>query len=456
MKIGRRGDPPTKKKKESTASVNKKEDEKVQLEGVTTSNIFYADIKDPVERVKAAQKYENDNYNKALKSGNTVTMSSIKTSNPKAYNLLSNSMQPNKDSYGEIEDFAVDKKYANVSSYEELGFPKGYSPEDRKKAIKADKLEEFEKKFGGKSQTSSDPNFGYYTKYKTDEKLKEKFDKDPDRIPILKLDETFEGIGTPKNVGKIIKRTTNLAVPKKAEKEEATWSDPTVNKAPKKIERAGGAGGGSLQMFGHTKIGGNKAGKGIKYALENSGIGRSINYSKAKQELKKEGRGFKSLYGQPSSESGSTLSGMTLGELAKEKKELKSVLRDKEFRGSSAFTRSEMQNERSGIRKDIRATNLASKYTSKNLTPTSVFDKNGVERVEMQPKVNAAAKYYKAEMGDRYTEYTRQEKQKPQNHPANKNTLESQSNALEPKRSRSQRKEETDIQRSVMDKLKNR
>lgn len=433
MKMGRKGDPPIKKK-----------DEKVKLEGATTSNIFYADIKDEAERNKTAQKYENANYDKAMKAGNMVSLSAIKTSNPKAYTLLSNAVQSKKDSYGEVEDYIVDKKYANVSSYEELGFPKGYDPEERKKAVKADKLDAYEKKMGGKSQFAAGGNFGYYTKYATGENKK----LTPTRLKTVPLKETASP-----SYGK-------LAMPK--DKEEATWSEPSgATRMKKKVQssstRQGPNGEVKLNRAKDVAkfVGASIKTIGNKYAIK-PGLVETPVEKKFQIKKKIEERQFKSLYGQPSSLSGNRLSGMTLGELAEEKKSLKSALKDKEFKGSSAFTRSEMRNERSGIRKDIRATNLASKYTSKNLTPTSVFDKNGVERVEMQPKENASAKHYKPEMGERYTEFTRQQKQKPQNHPANKNTLESQSNALEPRRSRSQRKEETKIQQSVMNKLKNR
>ena len=423
MKMGRKGDPPIKKK-----------DEKVKIEGATTSNIFYADIKDETERNKAAQKYENASYDKAMKAGNMVSLSAIKTSNPKAYTLLSNAVQSKKDSYGEVEDYIVDKKYANVSSYEELGFPKGYDPEERKKAVKADKLDAYEKKMGGKSQFAAGGNFGYYTKYATDEKRKVKYDDElkNTRLPILKKDETFEGIDTPKNVGKIIKRTNSLAMPKKVDKEAATWSEPSgATRMKKKVQssstRQGPNGEVKLNRAKDVAkfVGASIKTIGNKYAIK-PGLVETPVEKKFQIKKKIEERQFKSLYGQPSSLSGNRLSGMTLGELAEEKKSLKSALKDKEFKGSSAFTRSEMRNERSGIRKDIRATNLASKYTSKNLTPTSVFDKNGVERVEMQPKENASAKHYKPEMGERYTEFTRQQNQKPQNHPANLNTIELQ------------------------------
>ena len=367
MKMGRRGDPPTKKKKESTASVNKKEDEKVQLEGVTTSNIFYADIKDPVERVKAAQKYENDNYNKALKSGNTVTMSSIKTSNPKAYNLLSNSMQPNKDSYGEIEDFAVDKKYANVSSYEELGFPKGYSPEDRKKAIKADKLEEFEKKFGGKSQTSSDPNFGYYTKYKTDEKLKEKFDLDPGKLPIKSASMPTKG-------GSIIERKTtekdkpedwSIKKPSRFSGTSITRTAPSLNRreAVRGVDNKGKStdvkfGGGANVVVSGV----NRGYFGIK-KLGYAAVANPLQ----KVRFNKEVRQGKAYFGSNEGDSSADLA-TKRSSLKTDKKDLKSGIREirKGTAMSSTLTNSERikgyRAEIGNINKDIKTNLQAGRY----------------------------------------------------------------------------------------------
>jgi hypothetical protein len=509
MKMGRRGDPPIKKKGEDP---KKKAADQKNIQEVTVSakkpvaKSTWEDVDRQMENKKAWDKYDADmkfyqsgppanSYKdasgswqkidggqKVSKGGKDVSgrdvsfESSNDTYSASRFNKDADEAMK-KDKYVSIDDPSLDETTRSLlkeatygdegpssiygkpsTKYVKAGtklknrtdvWGEEFNHKEWKDAANSGKFEEYANKkgYGGRSFVSK---VGFVQRYATPEAPKEdlrkmKINNNDLETPKLPIKRSVDYLGPNK-----------LAVPKKVEKEEATWSDPSVSKAPKKIERAGGSGGGSLQMFGHTKIGGNKVGKGIKYALNNTGIARSINYSKTKQELKKEGRGFKALYGQPSSVSGSVRAGMTLGELAEEKKSLKSALKDKEFKGSSAFTRSEMRNERSGIRKDIRATNLASKYTSKNLTPTSVFDKNGVERVEMQPKENASAKHYKPEMGERYTEFTRQQKQKPQNHPANKNTLESQSNALEPKRSRSQRKEETKIQQSVMNKLKNK
>lgn len=195
MRTGRRGvnpgdDDKKKKKSNGTQSIQEvtvsakksdRQDQKVQLEGAETTNIFYADIKDPFERSKAAIKYENANYEKAAKNKNMVSLSSIKLSNPKSYELLSNSMQPNKDAYGEIDDYLVDKKYANVSSYKDI-YGYDYDPTERKKAAKADKLDEFEKKMGGRTQYAPKSDFGYHIKYSTIEKKEET----PTRLPIKK------------------------------------------------------------------------------------------------------------------------------------------------------------------------------------------------------------------------------------------------------------------------------
>lgn len=181
MRMGRKGEDPKKKK-----------DEKVKIDGAETTNIFYADIKDPVERSKAAIKYENALYEKGMKSGNMVSLSSIKKANPTAYKLLSNSIERSKDAYGEIDDYAIDKKYANVSSYKDI-YGNDFNPEERKKAIKADKLDEFESKLGSKAKYTSKGDFGYQIKYVTDEERKVRFDKEVSstRMKTVPLEKTI-------------------------------------------------------------------------------------------------------------------------------------------------------------------------------------------------------------------------------------------------------------------------
>ena len=389
MKMGRRGDPPTKKKgedpkkkaavQEVTVSAKKPEtkDQKVKLEGATTSNIFYADIKDPVERNKAAQKYENDNYDKALKSGNMVSLSSVKTSNPKAYELLSNSMQPKKDSYGEIEDYLVDKKYANVSSYKDI-YGYDYDPVERKKAAKEDKLDAFEKKMGGRTQYMPKSDFGYNIKYMTDEKLKEKFDKDPGKLPLLKAGPLPTKRGSLKEAPEKDKpEDWSIKKPSRFSGTSISYSAPSLNR--------------SKAVKGEDNV---KFGGGIKTDSGRFGV-KKLAYAAVANPLQrvrfnKEVRQGKAYFGSNE--------GSTSGDLATKRSDLKSDKADyktsiKEVRKGkvdpgASLTKSERirgyRAEIGTINKDLRTTNKASRYL-KDLG---------------QPSANSKITEYKTSAGD--------------------------------------------------------
>ena len=391
MKMGRRGDPPIKKNgedpkkkaavQEVTVSAKKPEtkDQKVKLEGVTTSNIFYADIKDPVERNKAAQKYENDNYDKALKSGNMVSLSSVKTSNPKAYELLSNSMQPKKDSYGEIEDYLVDKKYANVSSYKDI-YGYDYDPVERKKAVKEDKLDAFEKKMGGRTQYMPKSDFGYNIKYMTDEKLKEKFDKDPGKLPLLKAGPLPTKRGSLKEATEKDKpEDWSIEKPSKFHAVNVAYSAPSLNRRKAvKGEDNVKFGQGSLELHsGAGRFGFKKA----AYA--------AVANPLQKIRFNKEVRQGKAYFGSNE--------GSTSGDLATKRSNLKSdkaglktaikeVRKDKAL--PSSLTKSERikgyRAEIGNLNKDLRTTNKASRYL-KDLG---------------QPSANTKITEYKTSAGD--------------------------------------------------------
>ena len=276
----------------------KKKDEKVKLEGATTSNIFYADIKDEAERNKTAIKYENANYDKAMKSGNMVSLSSIKTSNPKAYTILSNSVQSKKDTYGEIEDYIVDKKYANVSSYEELGYPKGYSPEDRQKAIKAGKLEDYEKKMGGKTQFTAGPDFGYYTKYASEKKVKAE-DLSTSKLPLLKASLPTKGGALKERVTASKPEDWSIKKPSKFHGTSISTTAPSLNrrKAVKGVDDVKFGAGANV-----VKDGTNRGYFGVK-KLAYAAVANPLN----KVRFNKEVRQGKAYFGSHEGESSSDL-----------------------------------------------------------------------------------------------------------------------------------------------------
>lgn len=365
MKIGRRGDPPTKKKgedpkkkaavQEVTVSAKKPEtkDQKVQLEGATTSNIFYADIKDPAERSKAAIKYENANYDEAAKSKNMVTLSSIKSSNPKSYELLSNSMQSKKDAYGEIEDYLVDKKYANVSSYKDI-YGYDYDPVERKKAAKEDKLDAFEKKMGGRTQYPTKTDFGYYTKYMTDEKLKEKFDKDPVRLPIKSASITQKVGKLKESPEKDKPEDWSIQKPSRFSGTSISYSAPSLNR------RKAVKGEDNVKFGGGVKTDSGRFGiKKLAYAAVANPLQRA--------RFNKEVRQGKAYFGSNEGDSSAKLA-TKRSSLKSDKKDLKSGI--KEIRKGTAMSSTLTNSERikgyraeiGNINKDLRTTNKASRY----------------------------------------------------------------------------------------------
>lgn len=357
MRTRRKGDPPVKKKdvQEVTVSANKpeKKDQKVQIEGATTSNIFYADIKDPVERSKAAIKYENANYDKALKSGNMVTLSSIKSSNPKSYELLSNSMQSRKDAYGEIEDYLVDKKYANVSSYKDI-YGYDYDPTERRKAAKEDKLDAYEKKMGGKNQYAPKSDFGYYTKYMTDEKLKEKFDKDPGKLPIRSASMTTKRGSLKEAPDKTKPEDWSIAKPSKFHGTSISYSAPNLNR------RKAVKGEDNVKFGGGVKTDSGRFGvKKLAYAAVANPLQRA--------RFNKEVRQGKAYFGSNEGSSSADLA-TKRSSLKSEKAGLKSAIKDVKSGTalSSSLTKSERikgyRAEIGNINKDLRTTKKAGRY----------------------------------------------------------------------------------------------
>ena len=368
MKMGRKGDPPIKKK-----------DEKVKLEGATTSNIFYADIKDEAERNKTAQKYENANYDKAMKTGNMVSLSAIKTSNPKAYTLLSNAVQSKKDSYGEVEDYIVDKKYANVSSYEELGFPKGYDPEERKKAVKADKLDAYEKKMGGKSQFAAGGNFGYYTKYATGEKK----ELTPTKLKTVPLKETASP-----SYGKLAMPEEKAKAEDWSIKKPSRFSGKSISDSAPSLNRRKAVKGEDSVKFGQ----GIQNSRGEKAGIKKAAYAAVANPLQ-RVRFNKEVRQGKAYFG---SNEGSTSGDLATkrSDLKSDKAKLKTAIKDvkrgsgKTFVPTEALTKSERirgyRAEIGNLNKDLRTTKKASRYL-KDLG---------------QPSANTKITEYKTSAGD--------------------------------------------------------
>jgi hypothetical protein len=179
----KRGDDPIKKKKKSAVKIT---NGKVGIEGANTENIFYADIKDPVARKKAAIKYENEAYNKSLKSG-YVPLSSL---DPTSRKLWSNAIGKASTSYGDISDFSVP---GPAKSYEDI-YGKGskFNPEEFESASRSGNLDKYMSKYPEISQ-SGIPRAKYGgMRYRTEEDDK----KEKEVIKGKLRDE----LGDPKNI----------------------------------------------------------------------------------------------------------------------------------------------------------------------------------------------------------------------------------------------------------------
>jgi hypothetical protein len=176
------GDDPKKKRKSSV----KIENNKVGVDQAKVENIFYADIKDPVARKKAAQKYENEAYNKSLKSG-YVSLSSL---DPTSRKLWSNAIGKSSSIYGDILDYSVS---GPAKSYEDI-YGKGskFNPEEFESASKSGNLDKYMSKYPELSQ-SGIPRAEYGgMRYRTEED-----DKKEKEVFKVKLKDE---LGDPKNV----------------------------------------------------------------------------------------------------------------------------------------------------------------------------------------------------------------------------------------------------------------
>lgn len=156
MKTKRNGDDPKSKK--------------ISIKGAKAENIFYADIKDPVARKKAAVEYENKAYEKSLKSG-YVSLSSL---DPTSRRLWSNAIGKSSAVYGDVSDYSVS---GPAKSYEDI-YGKGskFNPEEFESASKSGNLDKYMAK-NPEFSTSGIPRAKYGgIKYRTE--ADEKKEKD--------------------------------------------------------------------------------------------------------------------------------------------------------------------------------------------------------------------------------------------------------------------------------------
>jgi hypothetical protein len=323
----KRGDDPKKKKKSSV----KIENNKAGIDQAKVENIFYADIKDPVARKKAAQKYENEAYNKSLKSG-YVSLSSL---DPTSRKLWSNAIGKSSGVYGDILDYSVS---GPAKSYEDI-YGKGskFNPEEFESASKSGNLDKYMSKHPELSQ-SGIPRAKYGgMRYRTeeDDKKENEFIKgklrselgDPAKVKISTME--FK-----KPVGISTKTRGQLSISERPDDEK--WTAPSKGLV-------------SVEEKFYTRGGKEKTNKAISKVVEN--VKRRVQYG---QELKQ----GKAYFGR--------FEGMSAGDISETKKEIKQQIKDVR-KGTALQVESISKRERiGGFKNELKQSKQAGKYI-KNL-----------------------------------------------------------------------------------------
>ena len=382
---------------------------------------------------KDTEKWSASKMNKMLaeqiKSGNVVPIDDP--------SLDATTRKLLKGAYGGAGDSDVfgytGKKYVEkgtkYSSYKDI-YGEDFNPEEFRAASKSGKFDEYSKKKGYSGRVFT-PKIGFYQEYGVPKNptlpaYEKEENIDTKKLPLTKMrtlkpGETFENIGTSKNVGKVIKPIGKLSISEKKESEIPTWEEPSGGVRTKtRIVKA------KNQSLGDY-IGGN-----IKYAVSKvtggePGLRGGVKKTRTALIQGKSGREakeFKAYYGAPSSISGSDRSGMTASDIAQERESLKGVKKQlradiKKATPGSLISKSDLKSELRNIRKDIRATNKAEKYAEKNIEARSIYP-NGKEEVVVRGKEDAKSKIYNPSLGEQYSAYSRSIKSSTDNQ-VNKN-----------------------------------
>jgi hypothetical protein len=330
MRTSRKGDPPGKK---------------ISISGAKAENIFYADIKDPVARKKAAAEYENKAYEKSLKSG-YVPLSSL---DPTSRKLWSNAIGKSSGVYGDVSDYSVS---GPVKSYEDI-YGKGskFNPEEFESASKSGNLDKYMSK-NPELTTSGIPRAKYGgIRYRTD--ADEKKEKE---VIIGKL---RTDLGNPSDVkvgklpllkpGKIAAKTTGGI--RKSEPQEPTeksdWEAPSKSeyKSKSRFKIASNA-----NIFERGPL--NSA----KVEQKSSKYSRVGGYAR-------EGKMAKAYFGGFENQPISTI-GETRATLKKDKSELKAGIKTARKAGDVEKVQGYRASKKD-VNAEIKQTKLAGKYLKK-------------------------------------------------------------------------------------------
>jgi hypothetical protein len=318
----------------------------------------------------SSAKSTNTDLEKRIKSGEYVSLNDPSINPTTRKLILGTRLGTNaqSDILGKKTGEMYIPKGTKFKDYKEI-YGEDFNPEEWHKAATSGKFDEYSKKNNLRSK-SFWAETGLIEKYQAPSKPNEPYYEKEEVIPgnrlpvskmrTLKKGETFENIGTAKNVGKVVKPVGKLSISKKVEEEKPTWEDPSRRYMKTKFGK----------KIAYNVSVGEAIGSEIGRATNSNKLG-SFRASKSKGKIKESGleynkqrRQFKAYYGAPSSISGSDLSNMTAGEIAKERESLKGVKSSlkadiRKTTPQSTVTKPELKAELRNIRKDIRATNKA-------------------------------------------------------------------------------------------------
>jgi hypothetical protein len=391
----------------------------------------------------------SDAYDKGIKSGEYVDIDDPRISEKNRYYLkgaMLSSRNNATDQFGTTTNRAVP---ASIAFEKDLNFKKIYGGEDFdpyefEKASKSGKFDEYSKK-QGMSGKSYAPSFGMLQKYGKPEQAK---------APTY---EREENIGLEKVIPEKMKLLKPTIKTKKGElagvstKEKGDWEAPSRTKTVAKTRFKGASNANTFERgpLKSTRVVDLKR-SGLKEERV-KGYNREAKMAKAYFGGGYEGKSKFDIEG--SSEGPGIIS-----ELKGKKKEIKARIRGGE---GDVMTQQGRKAELKDVKSNIRQAKLASKYVTKlGQEFTGVTEGENLYRTgkikTFTPEAMAGfsgskQNTYDVNANKKATQQKRIDAFKSQlSNKANQNTISSQIDKLEPKRTRSQRIEERKTQRQVM------
>lgn len=331
----------------------KKVDGNIKVSG---DAVEFTKISDEAKRNKEARQFERDMYDKNIASGDYVPLSSIKESSPESYKLWSSALKNQGKAFGLIGDYAIPKTKANAKNYRDI-YDSNFNPDEYRKASESGKLESYT------GEINSSLSFGG-TKFLKPEEV------ELNPIPL-------------KKVGKLSVKGGSIVDPTSMADE---WSEPSKSIiAPKSV----------LQ---------SSVGKGsIKSALENTSAVRGVKKVIKNAPYKKEEKEFKAYYGKYSGYSPSDMQ----EQVSNISQEIKNIKNDKKDYPMLSSERMKLNRSRREEKSKLRTATLAERFASKNLMAISSQDNTGSEKISVVSKPEPENRFYKPDMGESYTAYSK-------------------------------------------------